>query len=90
MKVMAKKIIEAIVNHTLVNYKLDSCNIHCINIEPIHLYGFGYTEAEAKESLQKNLNKLVDDKSNNNMKEGINGGDVEFRYLHGITMSLSE
>lgn len=87
---MAKKIIEAIVNHTLVNYKLVSCNIHCINIGPIHLYGFGYTEEEAKESLQKNLKKLVDDKSNNNVMEALDGGDIEFRYLRGITMNLSE
>lgn len=87
---MANKIIEAIINRTLVNGRLDSCNIHCINIGSIHLCGFGYTEVEAKESLQKNLKKLVDDKSNNNVIEAINGGNVEFRYLHGITMSLSE
>lgn len=56
---MAKKIIEAIINRTLMNGSLDSCNIHCINITPMYLYGFGFTELQAKEDLHRNLRKLV-------------------------------
>jgi predicted RNase H-like HicB family nuclease len=61
--------------------------IYCPDLEGVALYGYGLTEAEAKENLLENLDSILEyyEEENKPIPEILDGGKIEFEYKYDFS-----
>lgn len=61
--------------------------VYCPDLQGISLFGYGLTEAEAKENLDENLEVLLEDYEEKNLPipKLLNDGNIEFDFKYDFS-----